>query len=66
MIINLLQVEKLGHREAESLAQGHTVVTDRAGTHTLAATDFRRKGSLGTSLIVQWLGICLAKQGSNP
>lgn len=24
MIINLLQVEKLGHREAESLAQGHT------------------------------------------
>ena len=24
MIINLLQVEKLRHREAESLAQGHT------------------------------------------
>ena len=51
-------------RKAESLAQGHTVVMGRAGIHTLAGHDFRRKGSRGTSLVVQWSRICLAKQGT--
>lgn len=32
-------------REVESLTQGHTVLSGRAGIHTKAGIDFRRKGS---------------------
>lgn len=46
MIGLILQMREMKPREAESLAQGHTVLSGRTGIHTLAGTDLRRKGSL--------------------